>query len=138
MYGGMSHKLSMLRKKSTADIIPDPIDWPNVVGFTESNVDTVNQTISGISESITLGITYYDNIAGSAFYYSKNDGEWTFIGGPPASPGATFTLQMSNNDTLKFRYNSSIRRGVLTVTVKNNSDSFTTLDTFTITTEQPA
>lgn len=125
MFGGISYKLSILRKKtvSSGDVTPNEVGWFDVF-FSSLPITTNSQTITGIDTTITLriDITYDD---GMTLQYSKNSGSYVTI-----STGSTFT--MSNNDTLVFNVSAGIPGGTIVFDVVNQSDSNTILDTITL------
>lgn len=123
MYGGMSHKLSMLRKKSTADVIPDPVNWSNISSIAEAGTNS-NQTITGINTPIILKLNRNVITEGGSLY-SKNNGSYiSFASGDIVS--------MSNNDTLSFRITANFGNLVTgTAWIINTSNNNTLLDSFT-------
>lgn len=125
MYGGMSYKLSILRKKSGgADVTPNAVNWSDITGL--GSAQNTNQTIAGIDTSITLRLDRSTILIGNGTaQYSKNNGaETTFASGD--------TISMSNNDTLYFKVNNTTFSPITgTVAVVNTSDSNALLDTFT-------
>lgn len=128
MFGGISHKLSILRKKSAAtDVIPDTLNWDNPTGSIMP-LSTISQTITGINTTITIkvNIIQYDNLWD--FWYVKNGGSDVTI-----SNGMTFTV--ANNDTLVFKGSTgSPFSGVQdALEILNNSDGDTILDTIVFT-----
>lgn len=128
MFGGISHKLSILRKKSAAtDVIPDTLNWDNPTGSIMP-LSTISQTITGINTTITIkvNIIQYDNVWD--FWYVKNGGSDVTI-----SNGMTFTV--ANNDTLVFKGSTdSPFSGVQdALEILNNSDGDTILDTIVFT-----
>lgn len=123
MYGGMSHKLSMLRKKSTADVIPDPVNWSNITSDIGEGTNS-NQTITGIDTPIILKLNRNVITEGGSLY-SKNNGSYiSFASGDIVS--------MSNNDTLSFRITANFGNLVTgTAWIINTSNNNTLLDSFT-------
>jgi hypothetical protein len=106
-------------KGGASDVTPNAVNWGNVSGF--SSQANANQTIDGITSSITISIT--DVGTGVLTYYRINSGTYTLYTGP-------FTV--SNGQTLNFRcdaFPSTTPTG--TITVRNDSSGSATLDTFT-------
>lgn len=108
-----------------ADVTPDAVNWANVsvTSSSPASVSNAAQTISGISTSIVLTITYTGS---GVIKYGQNGGALTTI-----SSGGTITV--SSGDTLYFNASRTGGAGTDsgTVTVTNTSDSSTVLDTFT-------
>lgn len=125
MFGGISYKLSILRKKtvSSGDVTPNAVDWFDQF-FSPLPITTNSQTITGIDTTITLRIDVTSD-DGMNLQYSKNSGANTNI-----SNGGT--ISMSNNDTLLFNVNSGPAGGTIVFDVVNQSDSNTILDTITL------
>lgn len=94
MYGGMSHKLSMLRKKSTADVTPNGVDF-GLITIPGSPVYSDQQSITGISTSITLrtNILYIDPEV--TFFVKINNGSEIDV-----ANNQSFIV--NNNDTVIF------------------------------------
>ena len=132
MFCGIANKIAILSKKGgAADVTPDSVDWPNAFS-SGSNVTSSTETITGINTTIVLQINI--SLSASCFFgspvfqYSKNGSSFLNI-----ASGNTINIQ--NNDTLSFYFGSCRIGQVATVTVINNSDGNTVLDTFTLTTD---
>lgn len=126
MYGGISHKLSILRKKSpSVDVTPDAVNWPNNTSATLP-VDSTTQTITGISAPINLQFTVTNN--GLDAYYNKNAGVWLALAN-------NAVISMSAGDTLNFRGDAFFVSGGenVVINVYNTSDGNALLDTLTLT-----
>ena len=109
---GVAGRVALAKTKtSSADTIPNAVNWPDVSQVVPPfSVDTISQTISGINTTIELEVTIDFN--DGALYYIKN-------ADAPVSAGiAPFTVV--NGDTLKFRFQGS--GGVVQFNVYNNSD----------------
>ena len=105
------------------DVIPDAVNWTNVLGTAGAINVTNEQTISGINTDITLRCS---DTGGASIFYSING-----AGGDDAE--SNFTV--SNGVGLSFVIsNPTATSG--TVTVLNVSDGNATLDTFTYTLEE--
>jgi hypothetical protein len=97
MFGGMAFKVGMLAKKGGGgggDVTPDSVDF-GFIDLNASPVDSDLVTFTGIDTTITLRISISDQDHGG-FYYIKNGGSEVQINAPQ-------TLNVSLNDTLKFR-----------------------------------
>lgn len=108
-----------------ADVTPNAVDWANVSGA--SPQANANQTISGIDVSITISLS--DSGGFSGFEYRLDSGSYV-----------TYSVPFSVNDgqTLNFRVPGLIPgTNAGTITVVNDSDASTTLDTFTYSVDLP-
>jgi hypothetical protein len=105
---------------NNSDLTPDPVDWNNINGI--GTGFNAAQTISGISQSITLQFSWTGTITGVATVYIDGD-----FGGD-LSNGGTFVV--NNNQTVSFTVSSSLEISSGTATVTNQSTN-TVLDTFT-------
>lgn len=146
MFGGISHKLSMLRKKSVAgggDVTPNAVNWSNIrfMEFygTIPAWEYTDRQITGITSDIVLKIDTQGN--NNYIGYKKNNTP------NEASPDGVYfdpvmdftitwimdqdTITISNNQYLLFVVLDNTQN--FTVTVINTSDSNTVLDTFTAT-----
>lgn len=101
-----------------ADVTPNAVDWADIAGV--DSVANANQTIDGISSSITISIV---DSAGSLTNYRIDSGSYILYTAP-------FTI--SNGQTLNFRVDAiPFSASVGTITVRNDSAASATLDTFT-------
>jgi len=155
MFGGMAFKVGMLAKKSTgggSDVIPDTINFGNIEynGIVGEYLYTEKQ-ITGINQTITLKVTFTAQT--NEVYYAVNapidpnysrdnygDLDGVFRIFDPATLGLTLisnngTFTVNNNDWICFGCYGNTSTS-FTITVKNNTDSDTTLDTFTATINQ--
>lgn len=153
MFGGMANKIGILTKKGGgggSDIIPDAVNWSNidyngVVGeytYTEKQITGINQTITlkvTQSTSSFLNMYYAVNapIDGNYSRDAYGDLEGRLTSYDPFTLGLTSianngTFTVNNNDWVSFTCEGSTN-GNITVTIKNNSDGDSTLDTFTAT-----
>lgn len=101
------------------DVIPDAVNWADVSGV--SPQANANQTISGITSSITISILNTD--VNAVVNYRINSGSYVAYAAP---------FSVSNGQTLNFQIEalpSTTPAG--TVTVRNDSNGSATLDTFT-------
>lgn len=101
-----------------ADVTPNSVDWDDITG-TGGFATSDTKTISGIDTDITISVSYTPN-TGSVFFV-------TYVNGSPQST----PLTISNNDTIYFTA-SAFAGGSGSVTVTNNADANTILDTFTV------
>lgn len=128
MFGGISNKLSILRKKSTAtDVVPDALNWDNPTGSIMP-LSTISQTITGINTTITIKVSIIKTDDVFNFSYVKNGGSDITI-----SDGMTFTVV--NNDTLVFKGDTASPFGNVqdSLQILNNSNGDTVLDTIVFT-----
>ena len=145
MLQGLAHTICVYAKKASgggADNTPDAVNWGNVqvIPFKKSgSIYTYNaQQITGISTSITLK-TEFSN-TGYLYLYYKIQSTSTVPSSnfnPPPQGYTNIlhngTITVSNNEWVVFGVNKGTTSSS-TITVKNTSDSNTTLDTFTATT----
>jgi hypothetical protein len=132
-------KIGMLAKKGSAvDVTPNAVNWDNPVGVGGA-LTTVNQTITGISSSITL-IIADDGNDGYNVDYSINNGSWVRLSFSSQTILGIFyphsqTFSINNNDTLKFRIDGFgyFEDSGATIRVRNLSDNYVVLDTITFT-----
>lgn len=112
----------------SVDVTPDAVDWPNfnVTGTTQ--YDTSTQTITSISAPISLQVSFSDLRDPYQMSVLQNG---TVTQGPSSAPGS-FQFNVTNNDTIAFRFDvSNGNRAEFVVTIINQSDGNATLDTFT-------
>lgn len=103
------------------DVTPAPLNWTNANG--DILAFTNNQTLSGINAKISLKVSW----TGSGTVLVQQNGT---IG--PIANGAAF--QAVNTDLIAFGVQNGAGGTVTgTVTITNQSDSNTVLDTFTYT-----
>ncbi len=105
----------------TPDKTPDAVNWANIGPGNEPQ-NNANQTLQNFDGSINLEM----NRTGSGLvYYSLNGGSFTFI-----ADGAQ--VSVSDGDTLRWQVANAAPGTVTgTVTITNESDGSTSLDTFT-------
>lgn len=104
-------------------VIPDAVNWATIDVTSlpsDGDIPQPTQTISGITAPITLQITFG---SGLSLEYKKNGGSWV----PISNEG---TISMSNGDNLKFQMTAGVSGNFYTVTVKNATADYATLDTF--------
>ena len=113
-----------------ADVTPNAVDWSNISNFDVGTADTINQTINGITSDIDLYYTITSQSGPSVqVSYSINNTTFTVL-----SPGATNTITLSNNNTLKWRVVTLGGDNILhsgTINVFNDTDGDASLDSFT-------
>jgi hypothetical protein len=106
---------------SSGDKTPDAVNWANIGPGNEPQ-NNANQTLQNFDGSLDLEM----NRTGSGLvYYSLNGGSFTFI----ADGGQ---VSVSDGDTLRWQVANAAPGTVSgTVTITNESDGSTSLDTFT-------
>ncbi len=106
---------------AAGDKTPDAVNWANIGPGNEPQ-NNANQTLQNFDGSINLEM----NRTGSGLvYYSLNGGSFTFI----ADGGQ---VSVSDGDTLRWQVANAAPGTVTgTVTITNESDGSTSLDTFT-------
>lgn len=123
MFGGMSHKIGILAKKTAAggggggDVTPTDFGWTD--GYFEDVVDvTTNEiTVAGINTAINIYYQIVSNVDSQLFYYSKNGGSFTLW-------AELTNLSLSNGDTLRIRATAAFAQygGYSVIDIKNDSD----------------
>ncbi len=110
---------------SASDVTPDAVNWTNITAHNPVAAvgSNANQTISGISTSITLRFEDDNAFSADVYEYSKNNGAWT------AFTTGSNTLSVANTDTVKFRVTSTTTL-TGTISVYNDTDGAALLDTF--------
>jgi len=140
MLQGRVHSMAVSAKKgSAADVTPAAVNWADVYqdneyvvwGYSERQITGINQTITLKVEYDTLTIDIYYFVSSSAG--AKVSGDATSA----TSPSGFSMNFVENNGTFTVSNNQYVTFGVmggctptLTITVKNQSDSNATLDTF--------
>ena len=117
----------------SVDVVPNAVNWPNISSVVGGPYTSGSQQITGVSQAIVLRITYTGTMTlsyktsseGLQVNYNLNPTGWTTI-----TTGNTFTVQP---DYYVGFVRLGTRTSVETVTVQNNSDGNTVLDTFTAT-----
>jgi len=102
---------------AVVDPTPEPVDWPD---FT--NVSS-EQTLTGISEPITLRLSAFFGSGTPAIARRVNGGAWAGI-----VPGSPSLVDIVNGDRLQFRLTGNIADSA-TLTIENVSDGDLILDT---------
>ena len=128
---------------SAGDVTPNSINWSDI-GYNDGSLlySYSEKQITGINQTITLRVEYNEAFGDQLYYYVSNTagivtgtpGDSSTVS-DPASLGMIFignlgTFTVSNNQYVTFGCYPS---GIITVTVKNQSDSNATLDTFNLT-----
>lgn len=122
-----------IRAAVAADVTPNAVDWANVGNANVTVVTTSMQQITGISQSITLRISWTKGSGNINLGYSLNStntySQTALLTSSPTD------ITVSNNQWLGFR--SEFLGGAssvgATITVTNVSDNNTTLDTVVLT-----
>lgn len=137
----MAFKVGMLAKKSAGgvDVTPNAVDWSEVIyDALFGDFTYTEKQITGINTSITLSVSYDQGLYD--LFYKVNNTDQGYEGSPTASdPGTlgftlindTGTFSVSNNQYVSFGLSNTTSSNFLdTVSVYNDSDSGTLLDTF--------
>lgn len=112
----------------SVDVTPDAVDWPDFDVNNTTQYDTSTQTITGISAPISLQVSFSELRDPYQMSVLQNG---TVTQGPSSAPGS-FQFNVTNNDTIAFRFDvSNGNRAEFVVTIINQSDGNATLDTFT-------
>jgi hypothetical protein len=141
MYGGIASKIGTLAKKgSAADVTPAAVNWADVYYDNDSGLYGYSEKqITGINQTITLQVQIA-NGAGTTLYYFVSSSAGAKVSGDATSATSPSSFSMNsiaNNGTFTVTNNQYVTFGVQTgcnmnpvVTVKNQSNSNATLDTF--------
>jgi hypothetical protein len=103
-----------------ADVTPNAVNWADISSAT-SPAANANQTIDGCSTSITISIT---NSGSGIVEYRLDSGSYVTYTVP-------FSVDALTGQTLNWQVSAVAGQVTGTITVINDSDSSTTLDTFT-------
>ena len=116
-----------------ADVTPNAVNWINTGDGSITQATTSMLQITGISQSITIRISWTSTGSGGTFEYSLQS--TNVFGTATATLSSSPTdITVSPNQYLGFRLTAALL-GTQTrsVTITNVSDSNTTLDTFVLT-----
>ena len=124
------------------DVTPNPTpNWADIY-YSDTQLPLVAvQQIQGIASTINLEVSR--SSAGFNMYYKIDNSAPAWTNGGPLNP-VTFVgwtqitsfpgvINVSNNQYVSFGCSGTVTSTTATITVKNNSDSAITLDTFTAT-----
>lgn len=132
--------IGSMSNSSGSDSIPDAVNWANI-GY---NGDTGNFTyserqITGINTTITLKVQIPIQYSGTGVYYLVSNTAGDIVSGDAESPAEPFFVgtQILNNGTFTVTNNQYVTFGAYTscfdvgvsLTVINQSNGDTTLDT---------
>ena len=144
MYGGKASKIGTLAKKGSAvDVTPAAVNWADVYYDNEMIVWCYSEKqITGINQTITLQVQIANGIGTTLYYFVSSSAGAKVSGDATSSTSPTgFSMNsIANNGTFTVTNNQYVTFGATiscfimnpVVTVKNQSDSNTTLDTFTL------
>lgn len=113
-----------------ADVTPNAVNWPNFSDL-QGGTDTQTQTISGISTPITLQLTAVTG-ARDGFTVSISVGGTFAAFVSSSAAGASTTFSVSNNQAVAITCTTIDRTENGSVTIVNQSDNNTQLDTSTV------
>ena len=140
MLQGLAKSICVNAKKgSAADVTPNAVNWGNVSYDNDiGEYVYANQQITGISTTITLKVEIVNGAGASLYYYVSNFADDPHPGGGAITSPSGFGMNLiAHNGTFTVSNNQYVTFGVQTgcnqdpvVTVKNQSDSNATLDTF--------
>ena len=124
------------------DVTPNAVNWADVTDPTSSAIIVGVQQIQGITSTINLEVSRSGDVFKIYYKIDNSAPTWT-NGGPFFSSFTSWTeiisfpviINVSNNQYVSFGCGPSFfgQNATSTITVKNNSDSAITLDTFTAT-----
>ena len=123
------------------DVTPNAVNWANVDYDSTLGIWTYTERqITGINTSITLKVQYTALNGSSVYYYVSNtSGDIVSGDGTSAIVPGFYGTAISNNGTFTVSSNQYVTFAcdmaggcgdLFTITVKNQSDGDTTLDTF--------
>jgi hypothetical protein len=104
---------------ATADVTPNAVNWADISGTSGPGSVNANQTINGIDTTITISAS---NSGPGTLLYDLNGAGFVAYTAP---------FGVTNGQTLRWQITSDLGEVNGTITVTNDSDSSTTLDTFT-------
>jgi hypothetical protein len=123
-----------IRAAATADNTPNAVDWTIPTSTTATTNTSIGQQITGIDSSITLQLNLSGTGVATVSYGTNSTNStpstWTQIGSGAPFTGDTSTFSISNNQWVFFQFTRHVTCQNVTVTIKNVSNSNTTLDTF--------
>ena len=105
---------------SSGDVTPNAVNWTDI-SSASSPAANANQTVNGCSRSITI------SAANSGFGFL----EYRLDSGSYVTYSAPFSVNALAGQTLNWRISAFAGTVTGTITVTNDSDASTTLDTFT-------
>ncbi len=144
MYGGIASKIGTLAKKGSAvDVTPAAVNWANLSYDNDSGLYGYSEKqITGINGTITLKVELNNSFGFTLYYFVSSSAGAKVSGDATSSTSPTgFSMNsIANNGTFTVTNNQYVTFGATiscfimdpVVTVKNQSDSNTTLDTFTL------
>jgi hypothetical protein len=112
--------MAFLATLGNQDVTPNAVNWANI-SSASSPAANANQTVNGCSRSITISAAN----SGSGFLeYRLDSGSYVIYSAP-------FSVNALAGQTLNWRISAFAGTVTGTITVTNDSDASTTLDTFT-------
>ena len=136
------HASRVARAAANSDVTPNAVNWANVYydnemvewGYSEKQITGINQTI-------TLQVQIANGAGATLYYFVSSSASAKVTGDATSatSPSGFSMNSIANNGTFTVTNNQYVTFGVETgcnmspvATVKNQSDSNATLDTFTM------
>jgi hypothetical protein len=123
------------------DVTPNAVNWANIYDPSSQSATVAVQQIQGITSTINLEVSRSGDVF--KIYYKIDNSAPAWTNGGPYGTFTSWTeitsfpivISVSNNQYVSFgcRPGTFLQNATATITVKNNSDSAITLDTFTAT-----
>ena len=134
------HASRVARAAASSDVTPNAVNWADVsYDNDKGSYGYSERQITGINQTITLQVQIANGSGATLYYFvSSNAGAKVSGDGRSGTSPSGFSMNsIANNGTFTVTNNQYVTFGVETgcnmypvVTVKNQSDSNTTLDTF--------
>ena len=134
------HASRVARAAAGGDVTPNAVNWAEVYYDNESVVWGYSERqITGINQTITLQVQIADGVGATLYYFVSSSASAKVTGDATSatSPSGFSMNSIANNGTFTVTNNQYVTFGVETgcnqnpvATVKNQSDSNATLDTF--------
>jgi hypothetical protein len=149
MLQGLAHTICVYAKKASGggggggDVTPAAVNWATLSFDNDSGLYGYSEKqITGINETITLKVEFNNSNGFTLYYFVSSSASAKVTGDATSSTSPTgFSMNsIANNGTFTVTNNQYVTFGATiscfinspVVTVKNQSDSNVTLDTFTL------